>query len=279
MIKNNYCSANNSWLKLLNKLISFGQYYKSRNGDVRELPSAQIVVNMNYPLITIPTRKLNYRFMLAETLWMLKGQNDVETVAKYNKKMHTYSDDGITLSGAYGPEIMKQFSYVVNTLFLSDHTRQATLTIWKQNPEPSKDIPCTLAMTFIIRDNSLQAHVSMRSSDVWLGLPYDIFCFSMIARIICASLNKHRKYKAGAEKITPYELGNLYITAASSHLYEQYLEKAIKACNQEIAKQTEPWVVDENINYMTCIGDTHSILETIRSAIENPDSSSFWIFP
>jgi thymidylate synthase len=61
----------------------------------------------------------------------------------------------------------------------------------------------------------------MRSSDAWLGLPYDIFNFSMITAKVACMYNKLQ-----ADKI---RLGDLYLTMASSHLYEQNIE-AVNAC-------------------------------------------------
>ena len=47
-----------------------------------------------------------------------------------------------------------------------------------------KDIPCTVSLQFLIRENKLHLFVNMRSNDVFLGLPHDIFCFTMIQEII-----------------------------------------------------------------------------------------------
>jgi thymidylate synthase len=61
--------------------------------------------------------------------------------------------------------------------------------------------------------------VSMRSSDVWLGLPYDIFNFSMVAKLIQLELRRRGH--------ADYPLGVLTIFAGSSHLYKKDIEKAL----------------------------------------------------
>ena len=104
-------------------------------------------------------------------------------------------------------------------------TRQAGLTLWRENPPPSKDIPCTVAIFATIRDQLLNLHVFMRSSDIWLGLPYDIFNFSMLGHLICCRLNSG-PHLPWLGSITP---GQVYLTAASMHLYSTNYDQATLA--------------------------------------------------
>jgi thymidylate synthase len=105
--------------------------------------------------------------------------------------------------------IRDQLHFVIDALNADKDTRQAVMTIWRPNPRPSKDIPCTVSVQFLIRDGLLHVVDTMRSSDLWLGWPYDIFNFSMLARyVIC-----HLKQKP--------ELGVIVLQAGSAHLYEQ----------------------------------------------------------
>ena len=59
---------------------------------------------------------------------------------------------------------------------------------------------------------------TMRSSDIWLGWPYDIFNMSMLSRYLLAYMRK-----IGA---TVPQLGNVYLTAGSQHLYEIHRQQA-----------------------------------------------------
>lgn len=182
-----------------------------------------LVLSMKQPLVTNAARKLSYTFAAAEALWVIDGRTDVESLAKHNPRMREFSDDGVTLAGAYGPPIHEQFDYVVEALVRDEATRQAALSIWKPCPKPSRDIPCTLALVFQLRSLmvnnperlGLHAHVMMRSSDIWLGVPYDVFTFSMIAAKVLCHVNA-RRIAAG---LKPAELGDLHLYAASSHLY------------------------------------------------------------
>lgn len=206
------------WLELLKRILETGQEINPRGLATKELLHQTISVEMTKPVLTCQTRKLNYRFMVAEAYWILSGDNTVTGISPYNKRIADFSDDGITFAGAYGPKISNQLPYVVNKLLSDPCTRQAVLTIWQPNPQASKDIPCTVALAFSIRNQALQASVFMRSSDVWLGLPYDIFNFSMLSCYIAALYNQKADVKIG--------LGKLNLTAASSHLYQTVWEQA-----------------------------------------------------
>jgi len=169
------------------------------------------LVDLRNNILVHPARKMNYRFMVAEWLWVLRGRNDLASLAEYNSKMTAFSDDGIILAGAYGPKLQTQWEYILGELRHRD-TRRAVATIWTPVPEPSKDIPCTVALQWLLRDSQLNCIVTMRSSDIWLGLPYDMFVFSQITSNLAASLQ--------------VETGWIQFNLGSSHLYEEHWHQA-----------------------------------------------------
>ncbi len=179
---------------------------------------------MNRPVITDAARKLSYRFMHAEAAWILSGRDDLAYLQPYAPRMAEFSDDGLSLYGAYGVRFKNQMMHLVDTLKRDPMSRQATITTWRQNPLPSKDIPCTVALTWQIRDGALNLHVYMRSSDAWLGFPYDVFSFSMMTTFICGMLNERSDPRYAEEY--PLYPGTLYLTAASAHIYSHDVETA-----------------------------------------------------
>lgn len=213
-------SFNFEWLRLLSEITLDGDEVSPRGQRTKELPSQLLLADMKRPVLTVAERKLNYKFMAAEAHWILSGSNLVEPVARYNKRIADFSDDGQTFFGAYGPKLAEQLPYVVAKLIEDPGTRQAGLTFWRESPAKTKDVPCTVATFFSMREldgrTVLHSHVFMRSSDAWLGVPYDVFNFAMINHRVCAHVNLQRRV-AGLPYVEP---GTLYLTAASSHLYE-----------------------------------------------------------
>jgi thymidylate synthase len=213
---------NQQWVGQLKHILDLGQPVEPRGQKTLELLQSTIEVDMRRPVLTIPERKLSYQFMAAEAFWILSGDNSVMGIAPYNQHIARFSDDGEKFFGAYGPKVIDQLNYVIQKLVDDRDTRQAGMTIWRENPPPTKDVPCTVAIFFNIRGSVLNVHVFMRSSDAWLGLPYDVFNFSMLGHRVCGYFNAIGRSKNFLE-VAP---GRLFLTMASSHLYEQHYEAA-----------------------------------------------------
>lgn len=211
-------TATHGWLEALAQIKQKGAAIAPRGKSTLEVPQRTDIISMRHPLMLVPRRALSYRFCAAEAFWILSGSDRLDMIAPYNARMAEFSDDGIHLFGAYGPPITDQLSYVVEKLTKDESSRQAGLTIWRQKPPDTKDPPCTIAMWFMVRDDRLNMHVYMRSNDVWLGWPYDVFSFTMVAHAVCCRLNR------APGRLAVIEPGALFLTAASSHLYAENLE-------------------------------------------------------
>jgi thymidylate synthase len=193
-------------------LLTYGDESAPRGMKTVEILGAQIrLKDMRANILATPERDLNFRFMIAEWLWIEAGRDDVKFIEQYNRNITQFSDDGNIFNGAYGPRLAPQWDYVINSLHNPD-TRQAVATIWTPSPSKSLDIPCTVAFQFLIRGGKLNLIATMRSSDSWLGLPYDMFNFSMIANGIAGKLG--------------VEPGELIMQLGSLHLYEQNWDQA-----------------------------------------------------
>lgn len=212
-----YLDANTAWAWSLERVFEDGGLVSPRGMKTRELQNDTITCALDRPVVVEPARKLSYRFMAAEAYWILSGDDTVAGIAPWNDRIKEFSDDGVTFFGAYGPKIKDQLPWAIATLERDRDTRQAGITIWREKPVPSKDIPCTVAIWFQIREGKLDVSVFMRSNDRWLGTPYDIFNFSMLGMLVCGQLNKY------GVVVAP---GALRLTAASGHLYEKDWESA-----------------------------------------------------
>lgn len=220
--------VNARWLAMVETLLRCGEKVEPRGKTTRELLGFQSVVPMAEPLLTVSGRNLGYRFAPAEAAWILSGDNRLSTIAPFARHLAKFSDDGHAFAGAYGPKFVEQASYVARCLAEDRESRQSVMTFWRERPGPSKDVPCTVALQFLIRAERLECVATMRSSDAWLGWPYDVFSFSMMAAYVSLLLYRaHGKGTArtivppegAAVSSCPYPLGNLFLTAGSQHLY------------------------------------------------------------
>lgn len=199
-----------------------GRVVAPRGIKTREVaePVSLELTDLDRNLVTLKGRKLNYVFALAEVLWIWAGSNDLNYLTYYNKKMAEFSDDGITLYGAYGPRIRSQLENLKEKLMNDMSTRQGVITIWRENPPKTKDTPCTVMMHFMIRDNRLNLTVYMRSNDIWLGFPYDLHTFTTIQKTLAAFLD--------------VGYGHYHHVAGSLHMYDSDIEKATAALDSEV---------------------------------------------
>lgn len=168
----------------------------------------------------VTERNFSVSYFVAESLWYLSGNNSTEWIARYAPFWKDISDDGATANSAYGARIFKphpriadgaivQWQYVKEELRRDPDSRRAVIHI--RTPDDSiyatKDVPCTLSLQFFIRNGDLHLHVSMRSSDIILGIAYDVPAFTLIQEVLANELGTG--------------LGEYVHTSNSLHCYER----------------------------------------------------------
>jgi thymidylate synthase len=201
------------WFKLLRELHDNGVAVSPRQIGCHELLGVTLhTPNAGNNILVHPARNLNYRFMVAEWLWIWFGHEDVKTIAQYNANIAQFSDDGTKFAGAYGPPVRSHWPDVVDLFRRDPDTRQAVVAIYRRPVAPTRDVPCTLTLQFFCRRGQLHTIASMRSSDIWLGLPYDCFNFTMLSNVLASQLH--------------LLLGSFTIHLGSSHLYDINREDA-----------------------------------------------------
>ena len=201
------------WYELLSTNTTISE---SRDGNVvGEVINAMTVIkDPTRCIMKSEIRKLPMRYCIGEMLWYLSGNKDLKEIQKYTTNWDRMSDDGITVNSNYGHCIkykygFDQWEYVKNMLLENPETRQAVIHIKTADNIPSKDVNCTVCLQFFIRNNKLYLTTYMRSNDIWLGFPYDVFQFTAMQILMSMELG--------------VELGSYTHIAGSLHLYERNL--------------------------------------------------------
>ena len=244
---------NTVWRNLLTDVMNKGSEVSPRDQKSMELINHTIQIDMKQPIVTLKARNMGYRFMVAEAAWMLDGDNKVSTVSPWSKQISKFSDDCISFFGAYGPKFVDQALYVCKTLLNDRDSRQAVINIWRENPGPTKDVPCTINFQFIIRDNKLHTIANMRSSDCWLGVPYDAFNFTMVSASIMLRLKQ-----LGMDNL---ELGTLHMNAGSRHIYERNYSGVLAVLD---SADTDVDFIQQDFDPYT-FRDTEHLIKHLRS--------------
>ena len=172
-------NVNNALIAGINTLVNAGDREESRNGGVIVAPWPVMTVlhNPTNRVLFNPARDANPFFHLFESLWMIAGRNDVDFVAQFVPRMESYSDDGETLSGAYGYRWRKhwgidQIMEVAMQLVTDPASRRCVLSMWDVRDlyVDSLDKPCNTHIYFRIVKGRLDMTVCNRSNDIIWGL-------------------------------------------------------------------------------------------------------------
>lgn len=156
---------------------------------------------------------------LAELLWYLSGSDRLEFIERYIPSYAKEAEADGRIHGAYGPRLcnmrgQNQITNVTNLLRERPGSKRAVIQLYSADDitRNYKEIPCTTAIQFLVRDKRLVCIVTMRSNDAFKGLPHDIFCFTMLQEIIARDLG--------------VDVGAYKHFASSLHLYEDDINKA-----------------------------------------------------
>lgn len=168
------------------------------------------------------TRKMPIRYAIGELLWYNSRNITAESISPFSKFWTKIAEPDGTVNSNYGYCIHDKFGFdqweMVKELLKNNPTsRQAILHIKEARnvvDNPTKDLNCTIALQFLLRNGKLDMITTMRSNDIWLGLPYDVFNFTCMQIQMAMELN--------------VEIGKYYHNVGSLHLYKKDVEKLAK---------------------------------------------------
>ncbi len=216
---------NETFVQTLEQLHKHGDIVPSRVGTTKELHPATIVINNPKDrILLVPGRKNNLAHSIFETVWVMTGQNDVESLSKYLPRAADYSDDGLVWRAGYGPRLrfwstikpVDQILEVYNLLKKDINTRQAVITIFDPARDlgvVSKDIPCNNLVQFLVRHDRLDMMVTVRSNDVvWGYSSINFFEWSFLQEALAEMLQ--------------VKVGRYYHVVNSLHIYEEHFTKS-----------------------------------------------------
>lgn len=213
-------------------LSSFAYFYK-------------VDLEKGYPLLT--TKKMYYKSMLHELLWYLSGEEHIRSLRKKTKIWDAWADEDGHLETAYGrfwrrypvPEtghlpgenwksrwtyrdpdskslVFDQIQYIIDTLKeirINPETanlRRMVVSAWHPgNAAESKLPPCHYTFCFNVSGNRLNCHLTQRSGDIALGIPFNLACYSLLTMMLAQECG--------------YEAGEFAHTIIDAHIYENHI--------------------------------------------------------
>ncbi|MDI3294363.1 thymidylate synthase [Janthinobacterium tructae] len=204
-----------NYLELLQDILDNGVLKGDRTGTgTKSVFGRQIRHNLanGFPLLT--TKKLHFKSIANELIWFLRGDTNVKWLKENGVSIwNEWASETGDLGPIYGAQwtawptkdggTINQVQYVVDMLRTNPNSRRILFHGW--NPEflpdeilsPAANVaagrmalpPCHLLYQFYVADGKLSAQLYIRSSDSFLGLPYNIASLALLTHMLAQQCN------------------------------------------------------------------------------------------
>ncbi len=162
----------------------------------------EVDLREGFPLLT--TKEISWKNIVVENLWFLSGATDIGLLKKHGCRFwDPWADENGQVPSAYGnfwrnypvhdaegrPAFNDQIRYVLDTLKTNPMSRRMVVSAWAPgNAQSSALPPCHLLFIFNVQmgqDNEpmLCCHLTQRSADIALGVPYNIAGYSFLIEL------------------------------------------------------------------------------------------------
>jgi thymidylate synthase len=197
---------------VLRKIMDEGDDRMSRNAMTRASFAIQMRFNLEDGFPAVTTKELKFKAVVSELLWFLKGVGDNNLLKQLNGTEKTIwtgnaeapywkpkaKFDG-DLGRIYGVQWrhwkkpaggeVDQIAELIDKLKKDPADRRLVVTAW--NPGELDEMalpPCHMIFQFFVAKNKLSLHMTQRSCDMFLGVPFNIASYalllSMVAQVV-----------------------------------------------------------------------------------------------
>jgi thymidylate synthase len=210
--------------------------------------SYRVDLSQGYPLLT--TKKVYFDSMLREVLWYLSGDPHIRELRTHTRIWDAWADDEGRLETAYGrfwrrfpipppgaqlegeawpgPEhenvvreadgslSFDQVGFVVAELRRNPESRRLVVSAWHPaNAAVSRLPPCHFTWVLNAQEDAggtprLHCHLTQRSADLALGVPFNLACYALLTQAI-------------AEQVG-LEVGTFVHTLIDCHIYLNHVD-------------------------------------------------------
>lgn len=226
-----------SYLDLLNDVLENGAQKEDRTGTgTISVFGRQFRHNLEngFPLLT--TKKLHFKSIVNELIWFLSGDTNIKWLNENGVKIwNEWATEEGDLGPVYGKQwtawptkdgdTINQIDYVVNALKTNPNSRRILFHGWNVEYLPDEKVspkenakngkmalpPCHLLYQFYVVNNKLSAHLFIRSSDSFLGLPYNTASLACLTHMLAQQCD--------------LDVGEIVISLSDVHIYSNHMEQ------------------------------------------------------
>lgn len=222
--------------QLAKDLIEKGEYIDSVNprGGTKEICNYKFTIDdISEEYVSLLSGGTNLSYAAAELLWYMSGRNDLKFISNFASLWEKVSDDGKTSNSAYGYILQhkhgfNQIEKIIELLKKDPNSRRAIININVPNKNriETKDDPCTICLSYRIRDGKLDSTAIMRASDCRYGLLNDLIFFISLQKYIANRLNlKYGSYTHFSISMHMYMLDMKFVKDIAYSTLEKSTQK------------------------------------------------------
>ena len=193
------------YLDVIRRVLDTGQRKNNRTGvDTLSTFNVnyQIDLREGFPLLT--TKEISWKNIIVENLWFLSGDTRIDLLRKHGCKFwEPWADEDGLVPSAYGnfwrnypvhtdgeATFNDQIRYVINGLKQNPQSRRLVVSAWAPgNAQTSALPPCHAFWVMNVQQDAngepmLCLHLTQRSCDIALGLPYNIAGYAFLLELM-----------------------------------------------------------------------------------------------
>ncbi len=213
------------YLDLINHILENGRGKRGRGiHGMKSIFGYQMRFDLRrgFPILT--TKKMPVKTMINELLWFISGDTNVKTLNEMGiHYWDSFADKDGDLGPVYGHQWRKwpdgkggtidQLANVIEEIRTYPDSKAMLISAW--NPAMTKDMilpPCHTFYQFNVTKGKIRLQLYQRSSDVFLGLPFNISQYALLLMMMA--------------QVTGYEARELIVTIGDGHIYNNHKDAA-----------------------------------------------------
>lgn len=241
--------------EVLKKIMENGTDRQGRNGMTRGCFAIQMRFNLEEGFPAVTTKKLAFNGVKSELLWFLKGVGDDNLLKKIVGKDRTIWTDNAEapywkpkakfegdLGRVYGVQWrhwqrpdgkeVDQIANLINKLKTDPNDRRLVVTAWNPGELDQMALPpCHMIFQFFAANGKLSLHMTQRSCDMFLGVPFNIASYALLLSMVAQVVG-----------MKPYEC---VLTLNDAHIYHEHFEAVKEQLSRAPMKLPTLWLNPE----------------------------------
>ena len=189
-------------------------------------------LQQGFPLVT--TKKVHWKSVVYELLWFLRGDTNVKFLQDHGVRIwNEWADANGDLGPVYGSQwrhwqsndgrFIDQIKVLLERIKTDPASRRLIVNAWNVGDLDKMALPpCHMMFQYYVVDGKLSCQLYQRSCDVFLGLPFNIACYSLLLHMVAQQC--------------ALEVGDFIWTGGDVHLYNNHLQQV----REQLARQPYP---------------------------------------